>query len=360
MNLNERRNKEVRSFLQPYALQLVESELQFARRGRRIWKITAQEGEFLLKQEPRPLKKALFIAAAHQYLQEAGLAMARLCHAADGRLCTGDEEKSFFLYEYHDGAPLSYYDRNHLRMAMRFKADFHNKSCGFIAPPESKTRKRIGKWEKLYRWKRDEINGFKLIAEQQKNDPFSSLFLQYFNEMNERARRSLAEVDTPWFRKHVEKQRARKVICEQDFTLSRLILKDGKPFMRELRSVNMDLPVRDIRMILNKVMKKMAIWDEGLAREMISAYHDVYPLSRDDFRALSVDLYFPHLFCSTAQNYYLHEKKAWSQEKYVLQLQKAIAVETSKPKTADGFAQFFPATAGEGGVSDGEESKRER
>ncbi|HEX7065117.1 MAG TPA: CotS family spore coat protein [Bacillales bacterium] len=340
-------NEEAANIIKQYPIEAKSIRLLSERGGRAQWLIETDQGRLMLKREQRKPEKMLFIAGAHKHLQENGLPITDLVETSEGELCVGEEERSYVMYKSHNGLPLNYYNADHLRKAMAFKAEFHEKSKGYIPPKGGKKRRRLGKWEKLYRWKLQQLEGFKLLASQQGPDPFSELFLMHVDGMMERGRQASEEIQQESFKKRVQAYGEENGFCQQDFTLSRLTLKDGKAFMKELRSVNIDLPMRDLRIMLDKVMKKLSVWDIELCCEMLRAYHEVRPLTQEDLRTLWTDLRFPHLFCSIAQNYYLREKKAWSDFKYLAALKNVMAIETSKNEFLNQFDEIYEKITGQ-------------
>jgi spore coat-associated protein S len=334
-------HEDVTNILRFYPVEAKKVRLISKRGGRIQWIVGTDRGPMILKRESRQPQKALFIAGAHRHLQENGLPIAKLIETHDGSLCLDGGDHSYVLYERRTGEPLNYYHRDHLEQAMAFKAAFHEKSKGYILPRGGKKRRRLGKWEKLYRWKLQELEGFKMLAEKQESDIFSHLFLRHVDHMIARGRQSEAELKRSAFENQVSACFEDGMFCEQDFTLSRLVLVDGEPLMRELRSVNIDLPVRDLRILLDKVMKKLSVWDASLCCDMLRAYDRVRPLDEDAWKTLRTDLRFPHLFASVAQNYYLREKKAWSDDKYLLALKNVLTMETSKEEFLERFDEIF-------------------
>ncbi|HET7626781.1 MAG TPA: CotS family spore coat protein [Bacillales bacterium] len=336
-------DEHVREILKQYGVVPDTLWLVSQRRERMQWMVNSGEDRWILKKEPRAFEKMLFIAGAHQHLHDNGLPIAKLARTSEGDLCVDGKEAggSFVMYERHTGDPLNYYDPDHLQKAMAFKAAFHEKSAGYEKPEGAKRRRRLGKWEKLYRWKIQQLQGFQTIARHFGNDPFSRLFMQHAEEMIKRGKAAFEALDAPYFQEQTEKFVESGMFCEQDFTLARLTMKDGRAFMKELRSVNRDMPTRDIRVMLDKVMKKFSVWDRELCVQMLRAYDKVRPLDKDEFRVLRTDLQFPHLFASIAQNYYLREKKAWNDDKFLLALQNVIAVEQSKTAILNDFEEIY-------------------
>lgn len=334
-------HEEAEQILALYPVKPEKVTLLAGRQGRVLWLVESEDGQLILKREPRRFNKMLFIAGAQQHLHNNGLPITKLIEAEDGNVCIDGDGHSYVLYQHVTGPQVMYYDTEHLIKAMAFKAAFHEKSKGYVLPEGGKKRRRLGKWEKLYRWKLQELEGFKMLAESLPNDAFSILFLQHADEMIARGRQSMQGIERTAYKEQIEKCLEERMFCEQDFTLSRLVMKDGEPFMKELRSVNVDLPTRDIRIMLDKVMKKLSVWDNDLCRSMLQAYDQVHSLEEEEYRTLWTDLRFPHLFCSVGQNYYLREKKAWSDAKYLAVLQKVIAVESSKQESLANFNVFY-------------------
>ncbi|HET7658409.1 MAG TPA: CotS family spore coat protein, partial [Bacillales bacterium] len=310
-------HEEAEKALVHYPVQAKKVTQLTGRSGRVQWLVETDEGPLILKREPRRFAKMLFIAGAQQHLYENGLPIAKLMQTNSGELCVDGGDYSYVLYESHTGPQVMYYNTEHLKKAMAFKAEFHEKSKGYLLPEGGKRRRRLGKWEKLYRWKLQELEGFKMLASRQANDPFSSFFLQQVDGMLERGRQAMKEIERPDYEEQIKRCLEERMFCEQDFTLSRLVMKNGDPFMKELRSVNVDLPTRDLRILLDKVMKKLSVWDSSLCSRMLRAYDDIHSLDQEEYRTLWTDLRFPHLFCSIGQNYFLREKKAWSDAKYL-------------------------------------------
>ncbi len=323
-------NQYAERVLKYYPIKVNGIKLKSSKSGRTKWIVDTDQGKMVLKQAIMPPGRMLFISNAHEHLQKNGVPMAKIIKTKGGGLCVAAGDHAFILYEHHEGKEVLYYSRNHLKKIMEFMADFHIKSKGFHSIDGTKKRRRVGKWEKLYRWKLQELEGFKKLAQNYQTDPFSELFLQHVDQMLELGRQSLEELNHAEFDSWTKAVIESKMFCQQDFTLARLILKDDQIFMSELHSVNHDLPSRDLRLFLTKVMKKQHVWDSQLCCEMLRAYDRKNPLTKGNYKVLWTDLKFPHLFCAIIHKYYLSQKKAWSDEKYLAALKNTIAVETTK------------------------------
>lgn len=338
--------EELENVLSFYPIEVKDISLLFSRGGRTKWVIESNDRSYMLKQEYIRPDRMLYIAGAHWHLQENGLPITRLIPTKNNGLCLSGEDHAYVLYEHFDGEPMLYYDTEQVMKTMAFIGQFHHASKGYKQPEGSKKRSRIDKWHKLYRWKIQELEGYQKLAANYLDDPFSILFLENVDRMLTRARESLAELDQPYFDNWTKEVFENKSFCQQDFTMARMIEKDDKAFMKDLHSVNADLPARDLRILLNKVMKKLAVWDDKLATEMIKNYDQVHPLTEGQYRVVWSDLKFPHLFCAIAHKYYLSQKRSWSDEKYMMHIRNIVSVENSKEDFLHSFDETFQKIKG--------------
>ncbi|WP_223700660.1 CotS family spore coat protein [Sutcliffiella deserti] len=320
----------LRQVLEFYPFEITDVKLLSSRSGRTTWEVVTSEGKKILKQASMKPERMLFIAGAHQHLFNKGLAITQIHETKNGGICIGADSFGYVLYDKVEGNEVIYYNKEQMLKAMEFAGQFYQASKGYIPSEESKTRGRIGKWHKLFRWKLQELEGNKTIAQSYPTDAFSILFLEHVDEMILRAKDALNGLDEPVFQSISKEVSSLKGFCQQDFTLARFTEVDGAPFMKELHSITYDLPTRDLRIILNKMMKKFSVWDENLVFDLLRAYHTTNPLSEEYYRILSIDLLFPHLFCAIGHKYFLAQKRSWSDEKYLWALQNIIALEQSK------------------------------
>ncbi|RYL94289.1 CotS family spore coat protein [Sporolactobacillus sp. THM7-4] len=347
----EQEYEKLNIILQNYPITPGKITLLSTRGGRSKWRIETDRGNLFLRQEYINPRRMLFIAGAHWHLQKNGLPIAKLIPTKSGGLCLSGGDHAYLLYEAHEGEPMLYYDKTHAIKTMEFIGKFHQASKGYVQPEESKRRTRSGKWHKLYRWKLQELESNKKLAESFPNDAFSLLFLEQVDKMLKRGYESLSELDQPYFEQWTKETIQSRMFCQQDFTMARMILKDDQPFMKDLHSITIDFPTKDLRILLNKLMKKLAVWDENLACQMLTAYDQVHPLSKENYRVLWTDLKFPHLFCAISHKYYLGQKRSWGDEKYLMNMRHVMAVENSKEGFLNQFDEMFQNIKG-GGTND--------
>ncbi|MGG4487939.1 CotS family spore coat protein [Metabacillus idriensis] len=329
--------------------------------GRTTWRVETEQGIKILKRVVMKPARMLLIAEGHEHLQEHGLQIAAIHRTKTGAICVGAENSAYVLYDLQEGKEVLYYDKRQMLQIMEFIGKFHQASSGYMPHETSKKRSRLGKWHKLFRWKLQELEGNKMLAiksdlennlpapavidpEMEQTwmaDQFSKMVIESIDEMILRGKQALAELDEGHYEKWSLQCLESRMFCQQDFTLARFIELDEGLAMKELHSITADLPSRDLRVILNKVMKKMSVWDNDLVIELLRKYDQTNPLTKDQYRVLWTDLKFPHLYCSIVHKYFLGQKTSWSDEKYIWAIQNIIAVEQSKQKFLSDFDEFY-------------------
>ena len=337
--------------------------------GRTTWKIETAQGVKILKRVVMKPARMLLIAEAHEHLQEKGMPIARIHRTRAGAICVGAGKSAYVLYDLQQGKEVLYYDKAQMLNIMEFIGTFHHTSQGYMPDEMSKKRSRLGKWHKLFRWKLQELEGNKMLAlksDQENNlpapavidpdaeqtwlqDPFSKMVIETIDDMILRGKQALQELDAGQYDQWTLECIESRMFCQQDFTLARFIETEEGLSMKELHSITSDLPSRDLRVILNKMMKKMSVWDSDLVVELLRTYDKIHPLTKDQYKVLWTDLKFPHLYCSIVHKYFLGQKTSWSDEKYIWALQNIVSVEQSKQEFLSNFEEFYSKIKAQGG-----------
>ncbi|MBM7704378.1 CotS family spore coat protein [Metabacillus iocasae] len=329
----------IQHVLQLYPFEVQNITLLTTKSGRVTWEVETDQGVKILKKTDVHPRRMWFIAEAHEHLQQQGLPMAPIHRTTNGGICVGAEDHAYVMYDKVEGNEIIYYHAENLNKVMQYIAQFHIASKGFNRTEGTKKRSRLEKWQKLYRWKLQELEGNKQIALTTMHDPFSQLFLANVDQMIQRGREALQALEEEPYQNWVQETINNGSFCQQDFTLARLIEVDSSPYMKEFHSITYDLPSRDLRVLLNKLMKKLSVWDNQLSIQLLQSYDSINPLTEEQYKVLWDDLKFPHMFCSISHKYYLAQKRSWSNEKYLWAIQNVIAVETSKEQ----FLQNLPS-----------------
>jgi CotS family spore coat protein len=304
-----------------------------------MWRITTPQGAWLIKRMPVRQEQLAFTLSAWAYLAQNGVRLPALYRTPDGQACAEATSGRYLMMEAVTGTKVSY--ARHLPLLMRSLAQFHLASHGFIPPPDAETRSILGRWPAFYQQKRDELRLFKEQARHAPADAFSRLFLPQVDDFLDQCEQAISRVADPRYQAWVAQVESVKNLCHQDYTAGNvLLLPSGALCIFDLDAVAYDLPARDLRKILNKVMKKRGLWDGRLFQAMMAAYTAESPLTTDQLWVTWMDLQFPHLFCELASKYYNDRcDPDWTAQKKVKKLQAIMQTERSKASILEPLLQ---------------------
>lgn len=293
-----------------------------------VWMVHTNRGNKILKKSPSSYERLCFVIAATKHLISNGVFIPAIIPTRSGADFVELKGSCFVLSEEVKGHSPSYESAKGLEAIMQTLGQFHKASRGFQSPPNSKVREHLGALQASYEKQLDELKEFKDVAKK-KNNSFSVLFLKRVDHFIKQGNEALSIIRGKPYTQWVEKIAKQKNLCHQDFAAGNLIQTKKGVAVIDLDSLTYDLPSRDLRKILNKVMKKNG-WDKKRTTNMLAAYHSVHPLSTDEYKVLYAELLFPNLFYGISSKYFQQREKGWSQSKHLEKLKAMIAAEKSK------------------------------
>lgn len=297
-----------------------------------VWAIQTNLGEVIMKKIPMSEERLKFMIHAIDFLKANGVYTPGVfkTNTGDGYVSLNGEH--FIVLEAVRGRSPEYeFDEDLLRI-LRGMALFHKASKGIEVPSGMKATSHLGEWrldfkkryEMLLEWKKQRSNAKELSE-------FDRQFLLHVDVFLEQCQKSLSLLDQSYYDKWVEQCKTNKLLNHQDYAAGNLtICDDGNLYVYDMDSLTIDLPVRDMRKILNKVMKKRTHWEEELMMKMMKAYQEVNPLSKEEYLVLAADILFPHLFFGQVSKYYQNREKNWTVHKHLSRLNDMISTELSK------------------------------
>lgn len=293
-----------------------------------VWGVNTNQGKKIIKKSPSSKDRLSFVIAAVKHLISNGVFIPAIIPTRLGSDFVEIDGSCYVLSEAVRGNSPSYDSSKGLKVIMKTLGQFHKASRGFESPVKSKEREHLGTLQASYEKHLDELKQFKIIAKKQES-PFSKLFLlqadRFIDQGNEALNIIKGKAYSQWVRK-VDKQ---KNLCHQDFAAGNLIETKKGIAVIDMDSLTYDLPSRDLRKILNKVMKKTG-WDMKTTTNMLSAYQSVHPLTANEYKVLYAELLFPNLFYGISSKYFQKREKEWSQSKHLEKLKAMIRAEKSK------------------------------
>ena len=224
-------------------------------------------------------------------------------------------------------------------MIMKGMASFHQASRGIESPTGTFPSFLLLEWKSDLQRRYDKLVKFKDERAQATNqNEFDHHFLTNVDTFLQQCQTSIKILNNPAFDQWVEEIKKNKLLCHQDYASGNLAIgKDGNLYVYDMDSLTVDLPVRDMRKILNKVMKKEAAWDLERMIKMMKAYQEVHPLTKEQYHILAADILFPHLFYGQASKYYENREAKWTLHKHITRIKDMIATEKSKEQVVQAF-----------------------
>jgi spore coat-associated protein S len=285
----------------------------------------------ILKKHPNSESMLQFLLSAIAHLQSKGMHIPRVNETIDGSLYVKIGDTCFILIDAVEGVNPDYKKPEELNAIVRELGRFHLASVGFIPPDESKVRQHLGNWQQDFSADAGRLRDF---YNEEKNKTvhteFGKIVLEVFPSFLQRMEASITGLGGAEYTAWVNKIAANGGLCHQDFAAGNILLNSaGRVYILDTDSLTIDLPARDIRKLLNKVMKKNGKWEPALLENVLRAYQQANPLTIDEWAVLKLDLTFPHLFAGIMDKYYRQREKDWTESKYLSRLKEMIAVERS-------------------------------
>lgn len=298
-----------------------------------VWSVRTGAGEeIILKKVPFDEKHIRFMVHAIDHLRANGVRTPAVIRTSAGEPLVLEDGAYFVAFESVRGESPEYENRRQLAMIMKGMATFHAASKGIEPPAGWFPSYLLSEWESAFRQRTERLAAWaRERSAAHDKSAFDELFLAHADEFLEQCRAAVERLHRSCFDEWAAETNRVKTLCHQDYAAGNLVIgADGQLYVYDMDSLTVDLPVRDIRKILNKVMKSRAAWDAELALFMLKAYQEVHPLTEAQYEVLMADVQFPHLFYGQASKYYERREPKWTLHKHVSRLNEMIATERSK------------------------------
>lgn len=322
--------EELKPILDNYPIRVKNITIETEKEKKAVWWVDTDNNKYILKKVSVAKDRLLFLLSAIVHLRANGINIPLIQASDDGNFFVEYGGEVYILMEAVVGSPPRYTVESELALIMESLARFHRASKNFAPPPEAKIRSHLGNWRKSYQQLVSDLEKFKDQALLNYGSPFEQFYLDhcpYFIEKGKACQESLLE---PPYTDWVTKVRQETNLCHQDFAAGNLGLVKGTLYVYDMDSITIDLPARDLRKILNKVMKKQGHWDPALTVQMLSSYQQISPLTADEYYVLFTDIGFPHLFHGIASKYFESREQEWPIPKFLARLKELTTVEKSK------------------------------
>lgn len=330
--------------LEEYSIEVKSIKTESYKDKKGVWWIETPHGYYILKKHSNSKETIDFIIQAVGYLQSKGINIPEIITTTDNNNYVFNNNHCYILSNAIHGKVLNYNNPEELRKLIQELAAFHKLSSGFKPSGSCKPRSHLGIWEDDYKSKSDKLKGyFSLEETNSQHSAFGTVILEEFPHFADKIESAFQILDQSPYVEWVEETKEEGCLCHQDFAAGNLVSTDsGDIYVLDVDSITIDIPIRDIRKILNKVMKKHGKWDVDLVKSMLAWYQDKNPLSFSQWQVLKADLTFPHLFAGIMSKYYEQREKSWTQEKYLSRLNGMIKIEHSIEPVLESFDSLLP------------------
>ena len=297
-----------------------------------VWSILTDVGEVIMKKVPFPEDEIRFMVQAIDYLKANGVHTPGVLRTSSGEGFVVSEGEYFVVFEAVHGRSPEYEFDNELDMIMKGMATFHKASKGITSPTGDFPSFLLTEWKTDMQKRKDRLTQWKNERSQATDlNKFDELFLANYDELIKQADTAMQMLEAPIFDEWVEETKKTHTLCHQDYAAGNLMIaSDGNMYVYDMDSLTVDLPVRDIRKIFNKVMKKLKSWDIEKMIKMMKAYQEVNPLTKEQYHILVAEILYPHLFYGQVSKYYQNRDPKWTFHKHVTKLTDMIETEKSK------------------------------
>jgi len=336
--------EDIKEVLKNYDIEVLNIKTESYKGKKGVWWIETPKGKKILKQQAYSSRTLEFIIAAVEYLISNGIHIPEINKTKQGEKYILFNKTCFVLSEAIEGKNLDYGSSENMQRVVQELAKFHKASRGFEPPANAKIRTHLGGWIEKYKEQAKKLKGyFELECSKSSHTKFGEVIIKEFPFFYERMERAIIESDQPPYHNWVEEVRQTGGLCHQDFTAGNLILdKRNRIYVLDTDSITFDIPLRDIRKLLNKIVKRKGQWDLMPVRDILIWYQRQNPLQDWQWQLLKPTLVYPHLFVGIMSKYYEKREETWTEGKYLQRLNEMINIEKSKEPIINNAALFFP------------------
>ncbi|MGE5472621.1 MAG: CotS family spore coat protein [Ignavibacteriales bacterium] len=339
-------SREVQEVLEKYNFNVTDIKLESYKGKKGVWWIDTKEGMKILKKQPNSKETIEFIVSALNYLRNKGVQIPRIIENNQDCKYTVLNSDYYILSEAIIGERPDYNKRHELKVMVRGLAKFHNASIGFIPPNDCKPKVHLGNLIKEHKENINKLETFYNEEKQMENhNSFGTKILEEFPHFYDRMQSSIKQLNESCYIEWTGRMSSLGCLCHQDFAAGNLVLdKEGNLFILDTDSITIDIPIRDIRKFLNKVMKKSGRWDYDLAKTILLWYQEINPLDYEQWLILKSELEYPHLFSGIMSKYYEQREKSWTEQKYLSRLKEMCEIEKLAEQIINNFESIIPTT----------------
>ncbi|MBW9170976.1 CotS family spore coat protein [Clostridium estertheticum] len=331
--------------LSQYNINIVDIKQQSDKGKKAIWWIKTTAGDKVLKKHSCSSKTLEFILSAVEHLKNREVNLSNIIKTKNNNNYIKGVNCCYVLSDAIIGNTPNEDKPQELKMIVEALATFHYASRGFAFPDDCKPRLHLGLQKQEFQ---DQIQKLKDFYDTEMSNTnhseFGQIIISSFPYFYKRMQLAISENEKSGYDKWSNEAKSTNCLCHQDFTASNLILTSSKEiFVLDIDSITIDLPTRDIRKFLNKIMKKKGQWDLKLTSQILQWYNALNPLDHWKWQVLKEALIFPHLYVGIMSKYYEKREINWPEARYIERLKGMIKTEKSIEPILQNFERIIPS-----------------
>ncbi|MCX8130441.1 MAG: CotS family spore coat protein [Clostridia bacterium] len=337
-------NEPLQQILSKYSLEVLNTRNESYKDKKGVWWVKTPEGYRILKKISNSEDTLKYILSAVRHLNKNGINIPEVIVTKDKSDYVVLNGTCYLLTKAVEGKNPSYDIPQQLEAVVKELANFHKASRGFSPLPDSKPKIHLGTWIEDYEQQLEDMNSFyKKELASESRDEIGKFITAEFPAFYSRGHKAIEGLKGTEYRDWVEKVKKTGGLCHQDFAAGNLfITASGDMYVIDTDSITLDIPARDIRKLLNKIMKKRGKWDIELTRKILAYYQSGNPLTSSEWQVVKLDIMFPHLFIGAMNKYYYKREKEWTNANYFKRLKEVTVIEKTISPVLDKFESIIP------------------
>lgn len=338
-------DENINLILSQYNINVIDIKQQTDKGKKAVWWIKTTGDDKILKKHSCSSKTLEFILSAVDHLRNGKVNLPKIIKTKNNTNYIKGVNCCYVLSEAIIGNIPNEDKPQELKIIVDQLATFHYASKNFTFSDDCKPRVHLGLQNKEFENQMIKLKSFYDTEITKPNhSEFGQIIITAFPYFYKRMLLAIAENEKSGYDKWTLEEKNTNCLCHQDFTASNLILTSSKElFVLDIDSIAIDLPTRDIRKFLNKIMKKKGQWDLKLTSQILGWYNIMNPLEHWKWQVLKESLIFPHLFVGIMSKYYEQRDSTWVEDKYARRLKEMIKIEKSIEPLLQNFESIIPS-----------------
>ncbi len=309
-------------------------EVRQISKGRGALICDTDQGLKILKEYRGSEGRAEFLYSLLQFLKERGDGQvdAIVRTREGGALARSADGTAYLVREWYEGRECDTRNQEDILKAISQLADIHNVVRAF--PNEIPGYLQVSGDALLVENEKHARELKKIrnyVSSRKKKNEFESGFLKSFGMFYEEAQK-IIELQRQELAKEQKAGGGKGIygICHGDYNQHNVLFCRPGIAVLNFEKASYDVQAADLGNFMRKILEKHN-WDIALGMEMLRAYSDVRPLSKQEEKQLYIRLGFPEKFWKIA-NHYFNANKAWVCGRNLEKLEKFICQNEDREK----------------------------